>query len=169
MLATAGVLLANAGYFLIAAVGLAAALTVSTELFTIIKWCGAAYLIWIGIRLTLTSFSRSATSSLRADPLKALGQGFLTQAANPNLIVYFSAILPQFIDPGVAAGPQFLILGISSIVIEALVLCLYARTGGVIKRYSKPYIQKWVSRMSGAMLVAAGVLLGLAGKSQDST
>ncbi len=169
MLATAGVLLANAGYFLIAAVGLAAALTFSTELFTVIKWVGAAYLIWIGIRLALTSFSRAAPSSFRAHPLKALGQGFLTQAANPNLIVYFSAILPQFIDPGVAAGPQFLILGISSIAIEALVLCLYARTGGAINRYGTLYVQQWISRMSGGMLVAAGILLGLSGKTQDGT
>lgn len=168
MLATAGVLLANAGYFLIAAVGLATALAVSAELFTIVKWCGAAYLIWIGIRLALTSFSRADASPLPAHALKALGQGFLTQAANPNLIVYFAAILPQFIDPDVAAGPQFLILGISSIVIEALVLCLYARTGGAINRYGMPTVQQWINRMSGAMLVAAGILLGL-GKTQNDT
>ena len=167
MLSTAGVLVANAGYFVIAAVGLAGAIAASDELFAVIKWCGAAYLIWVGIRLTLRTAKAPGNSAVSADPLKAFGQGFLTQAANPNLILYFSAILPQFVDPSAGAESQFLLLGVSSIVIEAIVLMLYVRTGGTIGRYSAPYVKTWINRVSGGMLVTAGVLLGLLGESRD--
>lgn len=168
-LSTVGVLVANAGYFVIAAVGLAGAITVSAELFAVIKWCGAAYLIWVGIRLTLRAAKAPGNSAVLADPLKAFGQGFLTQAANPNLILYFSAILPQFVDPSAAPGPQFLLLGVSSIVVEAIVLMLYVRTGGTIRRYSAPYVKTWINRVSGGMLVTAGVLLGLVGEPRDDS
>lgn len=166
-LSTVGVLVANAGYFVIAAAGLAGVIMASTELFAVIKWCGAAYLIWVGIRLTLRAAKAPGNSAVPADPLKAFGQGFLTQAANPNLILYFSAILPQFVDPSAAAGPQFLLLGVSSIVVEAIVLMLYVRTGGTVGRYSAPNVKTWINRVSGGMLVTAGILLGLVGEPRD--
>ena len=166
-LSTVGVLVANAGYFVIAAVGLAGAITASAELFTVIKWCGAAYLIWVGIRLALRTAKAAGNSAVPADPLKAFGQGFLTQAANPNLILYFSAILPQFVDPSAGAESQFLLLGVSSIVVEAIVLMLYVRTGGVLGRYGAHYVKTWINRVSGGMLVTAGVLLGLVGEPRD--
>ena len=167
MLSTAGVLVANAGYFVIAAVGLAGVIAASAELFAVIKWCGAAYLIWVGIRLTLRTAKAPGNSAAPADPLKAFGQGFLTQAANPNLILYFSAILPQFVDPSAGAESQFLLLGVSSIVVEAIVLMLYVRTGSVLGRYGAPYVKTWINRVSGGMLVTAGVLLGLVGEPRD--
>src|SRR5262245_50779981 len=104
VLATLGVLAANAIYFAISASGLVAVHALSSEVFHAIKWIGAAYLIWIGARMLWRSFGApKPDAGPSAAPVaggRSLWQGFVTQGANPNLLVYFTAILPQFVDPG---------------------------------------------------------------------
>ena len=114
LFASIGVLAANAVYFTLSASGLVAVHAVSAQAFRVIKWAGAAYLIWLGARMILRSFRTQPDAAPERPAVRAsrsFWQGFTTQAANPNLLVYFAAILPQFVDsrqplPGQVAHPR---------------------------------------------------------------
>jgi homoserine/homoserine lactone efflux protein len=158
LLATVGVLAANALYFAISASGLVALRTLSAEAFTAIRWTGAAYLIWMGSRLILRSLR--AREAQAPPPLagrrRSFWQGFVTQGANPNLLVYFSAILPQFVDPRAALPPQILVLALSSFAIEFCVLAVYASLAQRAGRSASPRLRPLVDRIGGGLLIGAG-------------
>jgi homoserine/homoserine lactone efflux protein len=159
--ASLGILAANAIYFAVSATSLGALLLASSELFLVVKWAGAAYLIWCGVRML---FVRDDPPQVEGgEPARRLGAfsyGVLTQGANPKALVFFSAILPQFVDPAGAVGMQLLILGVSSIVIELAVLGLYvavshrARNLSQNRRVAGP-----LTRVGGALLIGAGARL----------
>jgi len=166
-----GILAANTMYFIISATSLGALLFASWELFTVVKWAGAAYLIWRGTAMILSrrgslavESGRSQTTAQRA-ALGSFTAGFLTQGANPKALVFFTAILPQFIDPRGDFGAQIFILGVSSIVIELAVLGLYVavaqRTRGLARhpRFAVPF-----ERAAGVLLIAAGARLAATGR-----
>jgi len=157
--ATTGVLAANAIYFAISASGLVALHALSAGVFSIIKWCGAAYLAWLGISIIVRSFEQAASPD-RADP-ESRGspflRGFVTQGANPNLLVYFTAILPQFIDLDHAVGPQVALLACSSFLIEFSVLSAYAALSGRAGGSAAPRFRAVVDRVGGSLLIAAAV------------
>jgi homoserine/homoserine lactone efflux protein len=159
-----GILSANAMYFAISATSLGALLLASWELFTVVKWCGAAYLLWSGARLILSAKIGSAHENERAEParrrLGSFSSGFLTQGANPKALVFFAAILPQFIDPNGPIGIQLAVLGTSSILIELIVLGIYT----VACHHSRGWFQqsRFASRLEragGALLIGAGAQL----------
>ena len=161
--ASLGILAANGIYFAISATSLGALLLASAELFTVVKWAGAAYLIWTGARMLFASNKLEADDDggqARPRSLNAFSYGVLTQGANPKALIFFSAILPQFVDPHGAIGWQMLILGLSSMVIELGVLGLYVilsqRARGLSgnRRLAGP-----LTRVGGALLVGAGARL----------
>ena len=163
VVAAAGVLAANAVYFAVSATGLVAVHSVSSEVFLAIKWAGAAYLVWLGGRMIVRSFRRRvaeppapSASSVR----RSFWQGLVTQGANPNLLVYFAAILPQFVDPGRPLAGQVAILAASSFVIEFTVLSVYAALAHRAGQVAAPRSRVLAERVGGGLLVAAG--LGLA-------
>jgi homoserine/homoserine lactone efflux protein len=157
--ATVGVLAANAVYFALSASGLVAIHALSAEVFFVIKWAGAAYLIWLGGRMIVRSFRARQIGSLgsrAASPRSAYWQGFVAQGANPDLLVYFSAILPQFVDPAQPLPAQIAILAGSSFVIEFTVLSLYSALAFRAGRRATPRITVAAERIGGGLLVAAG-------------
>jgi homoserine/homoserine lactone efflux protein len=159
VLATLGVLVANAIYFTLSATGLAAALHVSSEAFLVIKWLGAAYLIWLGFRRIVRSFQMRAEQVIAADPVsrgRSFWQGFVIQGANPNLLVYFTAILPQFIDARGHIGSQVAILAFSSFAIEFTVLSAYAALSHRAGLTVAPRFRYLVERVGGVFLIGAG-------------
>jgi homoserine/homoserine lactone efflux protein len=155
--ATIGVIAANAIYFGLSASGLIALHSLSAEAFSIIKWGGAAYLLWLGVGAILHSF-KSAPSP---GPLESgvTGQpflrGFVTQGANPNLLVYFTAILPQFIDSNLPLAPQVLLLACSSFVIEFSVLSAYSGLSGRAGEAVAPRFRAYLERLGGGLLIGA--------------
>jgi len=164
LLASLGILAANTMYFALSATGIGALLASSWTIFSAIKWLGAAYLIWVGARMILArpqppaQGDESAARSGRG----AFSIGALTQGANPKALVFFTAILPQFIDP---AGPvlrQILILGGISVVIEFAVLSGYVATchaaRGLVRQ---PRFSVGLQRLGGAFLVGAGARLAI--------
>lgn len=163
LLGTAGILSGNALYFGASALGLGAILLASEMAFLLIKWVGAAYLIFLGgkmIRDTLTVVEEKPHVMISTARHRLFRQGILTQLSNPKAIVFFTALLPQFIDTQGAAAYQFFVLGVVSILVECPILVLYgwlAAKGGDWFKQSK--YAKWLDRIAGTFLIGAGIKL----------
>ena len=155
--ATVGVLVANAIYFALSASGLVALHALSAQAFSIIKWGGAGYLIWLGASTIWRSFRQgeSRDSLETSRPGRPFTRGFVAQGANPNLLIYFTAILPQFIDPGAPVAPQVAILAVSSFVIEFSVLSAYSGLSGRVGSVAAPRFRAYLERLGGGLLIGA--------------
>lgn len=160
--ATLGIQAGNAVYFLISVAGLGAALATSHLAFHVIRYAGAGYLIYLGVR-TLLDAKQSLTLAERPKPAlwnSAFVQGFAKQLANPKSILFFGSLLPQFIQPGPHAALQFTVYGLSCIVVEVPVLAAYAWLGVAGGRLSgSPRAQVWRERLSGTALISIGLVL----------
>ena len=153
-----GILAANALYFVLSATGIAAALIASRELFLALKWVGAAYLVWIGIRLVLAR-AASEPHEGPAPVARTFARGFIVQGANPKALLFFIALLPQFIDPTGSVPTQLFILGVSSVLIELVALSIYAFGAVHAGRVAGPRVSRALERVGGGLLVAAGLRL----------
>lgn len=157
---TLGILSGNAIYFALSALGLGALLMASATLFQIIKYLGAAYLIFIGVKMLISKSETPNSDEPAALPnrsLRLFSQGLITQLSNPKAIVFFTALLPQFVTPGEWMFQQFIVLGLVSIAVEFPVLAAY---GWVAERGGKLIPEKFASlpdRVAGVFLIGAGV------------
>lgn len=151
-------------HVVMAAAGLSAILATSALAFSIVKWIGAAYLIWLGIRMLL-SRGNSFVSSERVSHQRMhsiYGQGVLVSALNPKVAVFFLAFLPQFVVEG--AGPasaQLLLHGSLIIVVAAFIeppLVMLGAKLGVFLRDNRR-VGLWMDRGLGALFVALGARL----------
>lgn len=159
----AGDLSANVIQIILAGLGLAAVVTASRYGFAVVKWAGVSYLIWVGIRKIVVSFSRRIDPQEvpRATLRKLWIRGFITSAANPKAVVFFAALFPQFIDAQAALAPQIAILGATYVVIDGFFLAVYGKGASWIARKVRSQYKVWVDRAAGAGLITAAVLLGL--------
>lgn len=160
----AGIIAANTFYFVLSATGIGAILLASYDLFFAIKWIGAAYLVWLGVSAFL---GRSKAFSVRrgevtaVHPSRLFLNGLVLQLSNPKALVFFTALLPQFINPHAAIIPQIAILALTSVVIEFLVQLFYAVLAGRASRLAaQPRFARLTERVSGTLLIGAG--LGMA-------
>lgn len=153
-----------------AALGVGALLAASATAFTVLKWIGAAYLLWVGVKLLFARAPQAATD-LRAlaasAPAASLGKifmgGFWTNVLNPKVAIFFLAFVPQFIAP--EAGNKalaFILLGclfnLNAIPVNsgwALAAAWMARAGAVQRG------MHWLDRAAGAMFIAFGVRLAM--------
>lgn len=161
ILAAAGRIVSFAIMIAIAGVGLGAVLAASETVFTLVKWAGAAYLVWIGINLMragapmLRDEAGGAALSLRRLTLQELW----VAAGNPKAILVFTAFFPQFVDPS-AYALSFTILGLTFLVFEAFAIVVYALIGAKLGRYIRNgRTLKWFNRTSGAMMIGFGLAL----------
>ncbi len=167
--ANLAILSANAVYFAISATGLGAIIMASYELFFVVKWVGAAYLLYLGLSAFFERGSMAITSEHKAidkNPWRTYVNGFILQAANPKAILFFTALLPQFIDPkaasngGMSIAMQILILGVTSVVLEFFILLGYALLAGKARVHAgKSRFIKWTNRISGGLLMGAGAMM----------
>jgi homoserine/homoserine lactone efflux protein len=158
-----GIVACNTFYFLLSALGVAAVILASNRLFAALKWIGAAYLVWIGVKMLAARVQPAEVASgPRADsPLAALARGFGVQAANPKALAFFVALLPQFIDAQSPVPGQVAILALTSVVIEFGVLACYVWLAVRAGAYAGNRWTAWLQRVSGGFLVAAGARLAL--------
>jgi homoserine/homoserine lactone efflux protein len=160
--ASVGILAGNVFYFVLSATGLGALLLASYDLFVVVKWLGAAYLIWLGL-----SALRARGTVLSVHPamgggsaMRVVARGLAVQAANPKALVFFTALLPQFVDPHGSVAVQVAILGVTSVVVELAVLTAYGLLAGRAARLAEtPRVAMWLERAAGAMLIVAGLRL----------
>ncbi|WP_315831619.1 LysE family translocator [Bradyrhizobium prioriisuperbiae] len=158
--ATLGVLAGNAFYFALSASSLGALIAASHEMFLLIKWFGAAYLIWLGVATFRGRSSSFSVSPARRTQLsRVFANGVALQLANPKALLFFLALLPQFIDPAGPIVSQIVILGVTSVVLEFLALLAYStaasRCGAAVMRSR---FARWIDRMAGSCLIGAGLL-----------
>ncbi len=157
-----------------AAVGVSALMAASATAFTVLKWVGAAYLVYVGLRLLLAkSSSAMQLGAAGADSTGDRGQnglktvflrGFWTNVLNPKVALFFLAFVPQFIAPGVENKPlAFLLLGLlfnfNGLWVNlgwAVAAVWLARRAGVVQKS-----MHWLDRVAGAMFVGFGIKLAL--------
>ena len=161
--ASLGILSANAIYFAISATALGAVLAASREFFTAVKWIGAAYLVFVGLSALfgrpspITVSNTTARSSARRDLYLA---GLSLQLANPKTLIFFVAILPQFVDARLAIGPQMVWLAAGSIIPELFILAGYGWLASRARRLATdPRYARWTDRIAGALVLGAAALV----------
>jgi len=154
----AGVALGDLTAITLSMLGLGALLAASATLFTVVKWIGAVYLVWLGVKMI-----REKGGVAAADPLAAkkarFAQAFCVTVLNPKSIMFFIAFLPQFVSHGHPVPPQLLLMGATFTVLAAINAYLYAALAASAgSRLTRPGVVAAIRKTGGGVLVGAGVL-----------
>lgn len=158
----AGVALGDFTAMTASMLGLGALLATSAAIFTVLKWAGAAYLIWLGIKLWRAPIADEAAADSEAPaerPVRIFLHTYIVTALNPKSIVFFVAFLPQFLDPTRPLVNQMLIFETTFLVLATINATTYALMASAAKKsIRKPKVQRIVNRTGGSLLVGAGLL-----------
>lgn len=147
------------------AVGLGAAVASSVVAFNVVKWIGVLYLVYLAVRQW-----RSVTTDLRAKigttvdggRLGLLTRGFLVNATNPKSLVFFLAVLPQFVVPTAPLLPQYLAIGATMVAVDLVVMGLYTGLAvRLVEWLHTPRQQTILNRVFSGLFATAAVVLSL--------
>lgn len=139
--------------------GLGAIMATSATAFAVVKWVGAAYLIYLGIKMWRTQPQLSLTDQPEVSGRKMTLHTTLVTALNPKGIAFFIAFLPHFMSPAAPAAPQLVILGATFVVLGVVNAALYALFAAHLRaRITRPSTLKWANRAGGTMLLGAGLI-----------
>jgi homoserine/homoserine lactone efflux protein len=160
LLTVAGTSTGNAVLLAVIAFGLGWILSNAVSVFEILRWVGAAYLIWLGIQ-AWRGAGRAVSAS--AGHLVQFRRGFLVALSNPKTIAFFTAFLPQFVDPSLPAARQLAVMCGVSVLLAALTDSGWAVLAGFGRAWlMKSSHAKLLGRLSGLALIGGGVWLTLA-------
>ena len=156
----AGVLLGDFTAMTLSLMGLGAILSASAELFTLFKWIGAFYLIFLGIKMWRFQPGNGAVHGAQEISARTLfKRAYVVTALNPKGIAFFVAFLPQFIDLQAPVPPQLVLLGGTFLTLAAINASLYAFFAGTLRdTMNRSGVRKWFSRCGGSALIGAGLL-----------
>lgn len=161
--ANLGILAGNSLYFALSAAGLGAALLASHAVFTAVRWAGAAYLVYLGVRALVSRGAASDVAAAERQPetrARLFGRAVALQLANPKTLLFFVALLPQFVDPAESLATQVAVLGVTSVAIEFCVLGLYGfAASAAAHKLESPAWRRRLDVISGSFLVGAGLKL----------
>ncbi|WP_426359634.1 LysE family translocator [Pseudocolwellia sp. HL-MZ19] len=156
-----GIATANVVFFILSATGIITLIIASQTLFLTIKWIGVVYLLYLGFTAV---FSQSGPLSIQASnkkhskAYKIFMRGFVLEISNPKALLYFSALLPQFVDINAPIVPQLITLCLITMVLYLVCYSLYGYLGFKSRgKFIKPIIIKLINRSAGAMLIFAGL------------
>jgi len=142
--------------------GLGALLLASETLFTLVKWLGVIYLIYLGVatwRAPATTFEEDKTDT-GTTAREIFMHGFFVNATNPKGIIFFAAVLPQFVDVAHPQFPQYAIFAGTTFAVDVVVMAGYtALAARVLKVMRDPSQIRFVNRTIGGAFIAAGVAL----------
>ena len=141
------------------ALGLGSLLAASEFWFSMLKWVGAAYLAWLGLRMlrshgTLAPAALDATGAAARTSRQIFMKSFVVAATNPKGYLFFSALMPQFIDPAAAQAPQYAAIAVLFASLDVAVMAVYAFAGARAMRRLTARAMRWLDRTCGAMLLA---------------
>ncbi|ASQ03465.1 LysE family translocator [Sinorhizobium meliloti WSM1022] len=159
----AGVALGDFTAMTASMLGLGALLATSAAVFTVLKWVGAAYLVWLGIKLWRAPVANDSGSTVETSPaerpLRIFIHTYAVTALNPKSILFFVAFLPQFLDLSRPLFAQMAIFETTFLILATINAALYAwlaaAAGSTIR---KPNVRRIVNRLGGSLLIGAGFL-----------
>jgi homoserine/homoserine lactone efflux protein len=167
LFATLGILTANAIYFALSATSIGAVIAASPTFFNAVKWLGAAYLVYVALSCDLRPAvavdgvqRRRRNGSRRAIYMA----GLALQLANPKTLIFFAAILPQFVDPRLPVGAQMVWLAAGSVIPEFFILAGYGFLASRATRVATdPRFARWTDVLAGVLvLIVAALIIGVA-------
>jgi threonine/homoserine/homoserine lactone efflux protein len=148
----------------VAALGLGAAVKVMGVWFDVLRWAGAAYLVWLGIKMFLSK-GDLAVAADRARPHGSFFlQGFVVIITNPKMLVLFGALIPPFLSPGGNAVFQILVLGLTFMAIAGIGDSLYALGAGKAGAFLSRSRIRALEIVSGVLLAGGGIWMALRGR-----
>lgn len=161
----AGVAAGNLANAIAAGLGLAALFAVSALAFTGVKWAGAAYLVWLGLRALFGGEAAQASDVAVRSLGRIFRDGFLVALLNPKTTLFFAAFLPQFMSPDGPHATQAMMLGTLFVVIAALTDTVYALAAGRAARLlaGSGALRRGSRILSGGAFIGLGIFTALAG------
>lgn len=162
---TGGTALGGLVHVVAGSLGISAIILASAELFAGVKFVGALYLVWLGIK---TFRSAGRTQSLESEPVGgtgALRDGVLVEALNPKTAAFFLAFIPQFLDPaGASPALQFMLLGAISVTLNTLadVVVVLMASATRTQLIERPQLKRRLTQGSGVFIAGLGLSLALA-------
>jgi threonine/homoserine/homoserine lactone efflux protein len=160
----AGVALGDFTAMTASMLGLGALLATSATIFTLLKWLGAAYLVYLGIKLWRAPVAVGEGADGLAvlpkeKPGRIFAHAYLVTALNPKSLIFFVAFLPQFLDANGPVAVQLAIFEITFLVLATANASLYALLAAMARQQiRKPLVQRIVNRTGGSLMIGAGVL-----------
>ncbi|SDS63551.1 Threonine/homoserine/homoserine lactone efflux protein [Halopseudomonas xinjiangensis] len=145
----------------LSALGLGATLAASETLFTVLKWVGAGYLLYLGVASIISADRDITVPETTQTTSKGLFvRGLLVGASNPKALLFFGALFPQFIVPGQPHLPQFVLLGVTFVFLELFWLGVYTLFAAKAKSWlQQPRRARLFNRTTGVVFVLAAGLL----------
>ena len=153
-------------HLLIVALGLGALLAASETAFALVKFIGAAYLVWLGIQKWRAPPLPVAVNA-RPVPRKGLFlQGLMVNLTNPKAIIFIGALVPQFVDPAREQVGQYLLIAVTICLTDVLVMSCYAVAASRLGRWlNDPVAIRSQNRLFGGLFISAGALLAVSSRS----
>jgi threonine/homoserine/homoserine lactone efflux protein len=157
----AGMNCATLVWFAGAALGLSALIVAFPAAFRLLAWAGAAYVAWLGLKALLAA--RHAIVDAHAPArsgTSAWSDGFMVQIANPKVLLFFTAVLPPFVDTHRPVGPQLVAYAVATLAMDGLCMTTYGLGGAAIaRRMTVPRFRRGFSVFVGLLLLAAAALI----------
>ena len=165
LVSVAGVALGNLGNAFAASVGLAALFAVSSLAFSVIKYAGALYLVFLGVQMLRSSpVENSATTPTAASLTRVFRDGFVVALLNPKTALFFAAFLPQFLTLSMPPMFQSMTLGSLFVAIAAATDSAYALAAGAVAPVLRGSLARGIGRrLGGSVFIGLGVFTALAG------
>jgi threonine/homoserine/homoserine lactone efflux protein len=144
------------------ALGLNIVIEYTAEIFEVLRWVGAAYLVWLGVQAW--RHADAATMHVTAPGHGVyFRRGFFVALSNPKTIAFFTAFLPQFVDPALPAGFQLFVMCAVSVALAGVTDSIWAVTAAAGRNFFlRKANAKWLGRLSSLALIGGGVWLSLA-------
>lgn len=140
--------------------GLGAILAASADAFSVLKWVGAAYLVWLGIKMWRSRPVAIGPHEVAEIPARRIfWHAYVVTALNPKGIIFFMAFLPHFIAPQAPVVPQLTLLGATFVVLGIVNAAVYALAAAAVgRKLRSPSLMQIVNRVGGAFLVSAAAM-----------
>ena len=153
----AGVALGDFTAMTLSLAGLGALLAASATLFTVLKWIGAVYLVYLGVRLWRAKPVLASVDAPERSPRSIILHAFTVTALNPKSIAFFIAFVPQFVDHDAALVPQLVLMEATFVTLAAVNAVVYALAADQLRqRIRRPGLLRWLNRAGATCLVGMG-------------